>query len=100
MQILKNEKHKKSWLLVFAVLCFTAFFAFSLIGQQLKISEKEKDLDTLNAQLSTQQIKNEELKDSLEKEDDLANYAERVARTELDFAKPGEKVFVDVGGSD
>ena len=28
----------------------------------------------------------------------MAEYAERKARSELDYAKPGERVFVDVGG--
>ena len=40
----------------------------------------------------------EEIRNSLEDEDGLAEYAERKARAEMDYAKPEERVFVDVGG--
>ena len=76
------------------------FFLFSLVNQQMQIHDKQNTLDALQSQLKTQQIKNEELKNSLEKDEDLADYAEKVARRDLDYAKPGERVFVDVGGSD
>ena len=66
----------------------------------MQIHDKQNTLDALQSQLKTQQIKNEELKNSLEKDEDLADYAEKVARRDLDYAKPGERVFVDVGGSD
>ncbi len=99
MRELKMEKYKGSFLLKFAVLCFAVFILVSLIGQQLQISEKREELQTLQEQLDTQNTRNEEIKNSLENSGDLAEYAERRARSELDYAKPGERVFVDVGGS-
>ena len=100
MHEIKIDRYKGSWILKFSVLCFAAFFLFSLVNQQMQIHDKQNTLDALQSQLKTQQIKNEELKNSLEKDEDLADYAEKVARRDLDYAKPGERVFVDVGGSD
>ncbi len=98
MRELKIDKYKGSFLLKFAVLCFAVFILVSLIGQQLQISEKREQLQMLQEQLNTQNIRNEEIQNSLENGGDLAEYAERKARSELDYAKPGERVFVDVGG--
>ena len=98
MRELKIDKDKGSFLLKFAVLCFAVFILVSLIGQQLQISEKREQLQMLQEQLNTQNIRNEEIQNSLENGGDLAEYAERKARSELDYAKPGERVFVDVGG--
>lgn len=98
MRELKIDKYKGSFLLKFAVLCFAVFILVSLIGQQLQISEKREQLQMLQEQLITQNIRNEEIQNSLENGGDLAEYAERKARSELDYAKPGERVFVDVGG--
>ena len=100
MQELKTEKYKGSFLLKFAVLCFAAFILVSLIGQQIQITDKREKLEALQAQLNTQTIKNEEIQNSLENSGGLQDYAEKKARRDLDYAKPGERVFVDVGGSD
>ena len=81
-----------------AVLCFAGFILVSLVGQQLQIGEKREELASLQEQLSTQTARNEEIQNSLENNSGVAEYAERKARSELDYAKPGERVFVDVGG--
>lgn len=91
------EKYKGSILLKFAVLCFAAFVVVSLIGQQFQISDKREELQALETQLAAQNARNEEIRNSLENSNGLEEYAERQARSELDYAKPGERVFVDVG---
>ena len=93
-----RDRYKGSVLLKFAVLCFAAFAVVSLVGQQLQISEKREELAAVQEQLSTQLTRNEEIQNSLDNSGGLAEYAERKARSELDYAKPGERVFVDVGG--
>lgn len=100
MQEIKTEKSKKSILLRFALFCFAVFILFSLVTQQMEISQKRETLEALQAQLSNQNIKNEEIANSLENSGGLQDYAEKKARRDLDYAKPGERIFVDVGGSD
>lgn len=98
MRELKMDKYRGSFLLKFAVFCFAVFILVSLIGQQLQIGEKRQELQDLQQQLTVQNTRNEEIQNSLENSGDLAEYAERRARSDLDYAKPGERVFVDVGG--
>ncbi|MFR3237973.1 MAG: FtsB family cell division protein [Acutalibacter sp.] len=98
MHELKIDKYKGSFLLKFAVLCFAVFILVSLVGQQFQIMEKRQELEDLQQQLSTQNARNEEIQNSLENSGGMDEYAERKARSELEYAKPGERVFIDVGG--
>ena len=98
MHELKIDKYKGSFLLKFAVLCFAVFILVSLVGQQFQIMEKRQQLEDLQQQLSTQNARNEEIQNSLENSGGMAEYAERKARSELEYAKPGERVFIDMGG--
>ena len=98
MHELKIDKYKGSFLLKFAVLCFGVFILVSLVGQQFQIMEKRQELEDLQQQLSTQNARNEEIQNSLENSGGMDEYAERKARSELEYAKPGERVFIDVGG--
>lgn len=98
MRELKKDKYKGSFLLKFAVFCFAAFIVVSLIGQQVQISQKRDELQGLQQQLATQNTRNEEIQNSLDNSGGMAEYAERKARSEMDYAKPDERVFVDVGG--
>ena len=98
MRELKLDRYNGSFLLKVAVFCFAVFILVSLVGQYSRIGEKEEQLQALQQQLSAQDTRNEEIRNSLEDEDGLAEYAERKARAEMDYAKPEERVFVDVGG--
>ena len=98
MHELKIDKYKGSFLLKFAVLCFAVFILVSLVGQQFQIMDKRQQLEDLQQKLSTQNARNEEIQNSLENSGGMAEYAERKARSELDYAKPGERVFIDMGG--
>ena len=98
MHELKIDKYKGSFLLKFAVLCFAVFILVSLVGQQFQIMDKRQELEDLQQQLSTQNARNEEIQNSLENSGGMDEYAERKARSELEYAKPGERVFIDVGG--
>lgn len=96
---LKLDRYKGSLLLKFAVLCLAGFILVSFIGQQRQIAEKQETLQALQAQLATQNVKNEELRASIQDEEGLREYAERKARQDLNYAMPGERVFVDAGAS-
>ena len=98
MHELKIDKYKGSFLLKFAVLCFAVFILVSLVGQQFQIMDKRQQLEDLQQKLSTQNARNKEIQNSLENSGGMAEYAERTARSELDYAKPGERVFIDMGG--
>lgn len=84
----------------FAVFCLAVFVAGVLISKQVEIAEKRRTLEGLQKQLDQQTIRNEELQDQLEDSSGLTEYAEKKARRDLDFARPNERIYVDVGGGD
>ncbi|XOQ44722.1 MAG: Septum formation initiator [Clostridium sp.] len=99
MKVLENRKPKKIFLLRLAVFVFAAYMLVTLINQQLQIQKKRQELQMIQQQIKIQEIKNADLKHALSTEaDSESDYIERKAREELDYAKPGERVFVNIGG--
>ena len=68
-----------------------------LVFNQVDIAAKQKELQDLEAQLEQQQQQNDELERVLESGSEL-EIIERVARDKLGYAKPNERVFIDVTG--
>ena len=100
MEEVKIKRYKGSLLLKVAVLCFSCFMVTMLVGQQISISQKKDELQQLKNELKEQQVVNDELRYDLNEENaDNTDYAEKVARRELDYVKPGERVFYNVGGN-
>lgn len=100
MQEKKQGKYKGSFLLRLAVFCLAVFAAVVLVGRQLEIAEKRQKLEELQQKLELQNIRNAELSDALQDSSGLEEYAEKKARRDLDYAKPDERIFVDVGGGE
>lgn len=99
------EKTKKGFLgllpLRIALFLLAGAALVTLIFWQARIAEKREELSNLETQLATQEARNKEAQDAvdaLDTEEGLKQYAERKAREELDYARPEERVFVDVGG--
>lgn len=95
----KGQKRKKSILLRAALLAFAVYVVVGLINQQVQISQKAQELESLTRQIQVAEVKNDELKHTLSSGDATsAEYMERVARETLDYAHPGERVFVNIAG--
>ena len=94
MEEVKIKRYKGSLLLKVAVFCFACFMVTMLVGQQISISQKKDELQQLKNELKEQQVVNDELRYDLNEEN-----ADKVARRELDYVKPGERVFYNVGGN-
>lgn len=100
MHEIKTEKYKGFFPLKVALFLLAAAILVTLVSWQMRIAEKSQELESLQAQLTTQQLRNKEVENTLENSGGLKDYAEKKARRDLDYAKPGERIFVDVGGSD
>lgn len=99
MKVLENQKPKKSFLLRLAVFAFAAYMLVALVDQQIKIQQKRQELETAKQQIQIQEIQNEDLKHAFSTgANDESDYIERKAREELNYAKPGERVFVNIAG--
>lgn len=73
------------------------YLVAGLVFNQVQIAAKRQELASVQAQLAAQQQQNDELSRVLESGSDL-EIIERVAR-DKGYAKPNERVFVDVTGS-
>lgn len=99
MKVLEREKPKKSFLLRLAVFAFAVYLLISLVNQQVTIQAKRRELAAAKQQIQIQEIKNEDLKHAFSSgKKKNSDYIERKAREELDYAKPGERVFVNIAG--
>ena len=73
------------------------YLVAGLVFNQVDIAAKQKELQDLQAQLEQQRQQNDELERVLESGSDT-EIIERVARDKLGYAKPNERVFIDVTG--
>lgn len=97
MKVVETKKKNKSVLLRIALAVLAIYAVISIVNQQMVIAQKKQKLESLSAQLQTQEIQNMELKQMSESEDN-ESYIEMIARETLNYAKPDERVFVNVAG--
>lgn len=71
------------------------YLVAGLVFNQVDIAAKQKELQDLENQLEQQRQQNDELERVLESGSDQ-EIIERVARDKLGYAKPNERVFIDV----
>lgn len=96
----KTPKFKGSLIFRFSIICLVVYIISSIITTQLKITDKNEELDSVNSEISIQQLANDDLQELID--DDLlgdSQYAEEYAREELGYAENGERVFVNIGGN-
>ena len=86
----------KTLVRVFFVLLLLSMLA-AYISNQVSISSKRAELDTLNEQIDQQKTENEEMQRILSGDSD--QITEWVARDSYNYAAPNERIFVDVTGS-
>ncbi len=96
----KKRKRKASVVgavlkLLFLLLLLSMLAAY--ISNQVTISSKRAELETLNEQVAQQQTENQELQRVLS--GDADQITEWVARDSYNYAAPNERIFVDVTGN-
>ncbi len=70
------------------------YSAVTIVGLQTQIAEKREQINSLSMRIEEYETSNAALKQEMEagvSDEDIGE----VARTELNYAKPGERVFVD-----
>ena len=91
----KNVVVKTLVRVLFVLLLLSMLAAY--ISNQVTISSKRAELDTLNEQIAQQKTENEEMQRILS--GDADQITEWVARDSYNYAAPNERIFVDVTGS-
>ena len=98
-----NQSRKKGGKRAFGKTLIRLFFVLMLlsmlaayISNQVTISSKRAELETLNEQIAQQQTENQEMQRILS--GDAEQISEWVARDSYNYAAPNERIFVDVTG--
>ena len=99
-----NQSRKKGGKRAFGKTLIRLFFVLMLlsmlaayISNQVTISSKRAELETLNEQIAQQQTENQEMQRILS--GDADDVTEWVARDSYNYAAPNERIFVDVTGN-
>nr|WP_305119695.1 MULTISPECIES: septum formation initiator family protein [unclassified Ruminococcus] len=78
---------------------FAVYAVVTLISQQVQINRKQSELSQLEDKILIQEVKNGEV-EKVYNSDDKENeeYIRRIAREELGYAEPDERVFINIAG--
>ena len=92
----KRKKKKLSNIAVkLAAVLASAYLVVSFVSGQLQVAAKRHEYEQLTQKLEAQKLQNQELQQLMDSGDEDA-YIERVAREKLGYARPNERVFVDI----
>ncbi len=89
------KKQKNSFILTLALILLAGYFVITILGHAIEIKKSNAKLEQQQLILEQQLAENAYLKEIVES-DDKSEYIEQVAREQLGFGLPNEKVFYDV----
>lgn len=99
MEPAKKPKKKRN---IIIGVCFGVFIVYAvvtLISQQVQINQKRAELSELEDKIVIQEVKNGEIEDVYNSDDqENEEYIEKIARDELGYAEPDERVFINIAG--
>lgn len=93
----KSQKKRVNPLLRILVIGFACYAVFAMVGLQVEIGKRQREIKELEDKCTQQEIDNKEI-ERLLAEGNNEEYIERVARDKLDFSYPNERILVDVSG--
>ncbi|MBE6824092.1 MAG: septum formation initiator family protein [Ruminococcaceae bacterium] len=95
----KPQLNLRYLVLCIVILVFTVYSVVTLVDLYSQISEKKSELESIQDEITIQEIKNDEMNDLYNSSDEeFSGYVEQIAREDLDYIKQGERVFVNVSG--
>ena len=87
-----KRTHKRSFIFGIAVFATLAYAVVNLISMQVQIAQKSTEYEELSARLETLRTENEQLERYSNNEYRM-DYIEEIARDELDYSYPDEKIY-------
>lgn len=100
-EIEPTKKPKKKRNIIFGVLLglFAAYAVVTLISQQIQINQKQSELSELEDKILIQEVKNGEVEAVYNSDEDKnEEYIKKIARDQLGYAEPDERVFINIAG--
>lgn len=95
----KEKKNRRSFIVVLVAVLLCASFAISLFTVIKEKNDIEKEINDIETALAQVNRENDNLRDKLSS-DNTDEYVEEIARDQLGFVKPGERVYYDVSVND
>lgn len=89
---LKSEKKHKSILLRTVLVGVVAFMLIQIISMQIEIHDRKIELESIDNQLNSVLVSNEQLKRYASDENKM-EYIEQIARDQLDYSYSDETVY-------
>lgn len=93
-----KKQRRTSILLTMGLVGFACYFVISWVGLQGTIKNSKEELAAVAEACEVQKYENRELERILE-DDNESELIERIARKELGYVMPGERVYFDVSSS-
>ena len=93
------RKNRRSFIVVLVAVLLCASFAISLFTVIKEKNSIEKEINAVETELAQVNRENDSLRDKLNS-DNKDEYVEEIARDQLGFVKPGERVYYDVSVND
>lgn len=93
-----DPKKRKNMILRLCIFLFVAWAAVQLVDMQVSLANRRQELVVLADRVEVQRVSNKELERKLATNVD-EEYIERVARDQLDYAYPEERVYINTSGS-
>lgn len=94
-----RRKNRKSFIVVLVAVLLCASFAISLFTVIKEKNNIEKEINDVETALAEVNRENDTLRDKINS-DNKDEYVEEIARDQLGFVKPGERVYYDVSVND
>ncbi len=91
------SKRKVPGIVKIAMLAFLLYAAVTIVSLRSQIADKQAEFDSLSLRVQEYEEANESLRQEMQSgisEEDISE----LARNELSYAEPGERVFVDTSG--
>lgn len=94
--MMENKGRGRHWALTILFWMVALYLGTMIVNSRIDIGRREQELASLSAKVVQQQAQREELERTLAGSDE--SIVEQVARDELGYAMPNQRVFVDVTG--
>ncbi len=90
-----KRKQTRSFILTLGIILLVGYFVITIIGLQISIRERKGVLEQKEQEYKDQVELNNRYQ-AIVDNDDKSEFMEQIAREQLGFVMPGEKVFYDV----
>ncbi len=94
----QKKRSMRGLVLMLVVFAVGVYLAIYFIEGQMHIATLEQELGMVESELADLQFTNEDLTDMVQAENQ-DDYVQRVAREEMDYVYPNDRVFVDISGN-